>query len=365
MTDDLEALREEIRALDKELVALTARRLDLARRVGEVKRRAGQPIRNYVVEAEAIQLVRRAAEELGVRPALAEELLKMEIQESLHVQEKDRVVRSRPPQSAGKALVVGGAGNMGRWFADFLESKAYEVSIADPRAPATGRPVVRDVAAGAATHDLVLLATPPSATGAVLRSLQGRTSALVLDIASLKSPVAADLRAYAAAGGHVGSIHPMWGPSTELLASKNLLVCDCGDPSANQAARKLFEDTAAHIVEMGLEEHDRLMGLVLGLPHAVNLVFGHALAGLGARFDEVSGLGGPTFQKQVAVSREVASENKDLYYEIQKLNPHTAQVLARLRRSLDEMEAALAARDDFRGYMAAAQRFYEEGSPRS
>src|SRR5581483_1460847 len=74
-----DALREKIRAIDKELVSLTARRLDLARRVGEIKRAKGVPIRNYQVEAEALRLVREAAAELGVDPALAEDLLKLEI----------------------------------------------------------------------------------------------------------------------------------------------------------------------------------------------------------------------------------------------------------------------------------------------
>ncbi|HUR69329.1 MAG TPA: prephenate dehydrogenase/arogenate dehydrogenase family protein [Candidatus Thermoplasmatota archaeon] len=360
--EEIARLRDEIRAVDRRLVELTALRLRLAKRVGELKQHARQPIRNYVVEAEAIRLVRDAARELGVRPEIAEELLKLEIQESLRVQEKDRVGRSRPQGTAGKALVVGGAGNMGRWFVEFLESKGYQTSILDVRGPPPGRPHVTDLVAEAGAFDIVLLATPPSATSDVLRSLKGRTSALILDIASLKAPVAAALRELAASGANVASIHPMWGPGAEILAGRNVVVCDFGAPDSALAARKLFEDTAANLVSMGLEEHDRFMGLVLGLPHAVSLVFGAALAGMGTPFAEVSNLGGPTFQKQVRVSAEVAAENKDLYFEIQKLNPHTANVLARLRRSLDELEASLASNEEFRAYMSRSQRWFEEGS---
>ena len=362
--DALAKLREQIRAVDRELVELTARRLALARRVGEIKRDAGQPIRNYVVEAEALRLVREAALALDVSPATAEELLKLEIRESLRVQEKDRVGRrARAPGTAGRALVVGGAGNMGAWFAEFLESLGHEVSVADPRGSPQGRPLVGDVAAEAARFDLVLLATPPSVTPGVLKSLHGRTRGLVADIASLKAPHAAELRELAASGAKVASLHPMWGPRTDLLANRNVVVCDCGNAEATRMARALFEDTAANVVEMPLEEHDRFMGLVLGMPHAVSLVFGHALAQHGTPFREVANLGGPTFQKQVAVSREVASENKDLYYEIQRLNPHTARVLDQLRRSLDELEASLAARDRFRAYMARADAWFSEECP--
>lgn len=364
MTDEeIARLREEIRACDQDLVELTARRLALAKRVGELKRGARQPIRNFVVEAEALRLVREAALRLGVRPEIAEELLKLEISESLRVQEKDRLMRSRPEGTAGRALVVGGAGNMGRWFVEFLESKGYETSVSDPRGAPSGRPVVVDVAASAAHFDIILLATPPSATSDVLRSLAGRTTGLVLDIASLKSPIAAALRALAASGAQVASVHPMWGPTTEILAGRNVAICDVGVPEANRAARKLFEDTAANIVEIPLDEHDRSMALVLGLPHALNLVFGHALASEGTPHEHVSGLGGPTFQKQVGVSAEVASENKDLYYEIQKLNPHTAHVLSSLRQSLDDLEAALARREEFRRFMGKADSYFQGAAP--
>jgi chorismate mutase/prephenate dehydrogenase len=355
----LAKLRDEIRAIDRALVEMTARRLDLARRVGDIKAAAHQPVRNYVVEAEAIRLVREAASALRVDPNVAEELLKLEIRESLRVQEKDRAGRVKADGHAGKALVVGGAGNMGRWFVEFLESMGHEVAVADPRGAPPGRKHVPDFASAAKDYDLVLLATPPSATADALRALQGKTRGLVVDIASLKAPHADALRALAASGTRVASLHPMWGPGADLLAGRNLVVCDCGNAEAARAARDLFAHTAAHVVEMGLEEHDRYMGLVLGLPHAVALAFGHALASQPISFEQVRGLGGPTFQKQVAVSREVAHENKDLYHEIQRLNPHTAEVLARLRRSLDALEAAVPDRQAFRAYMAQVQEWYD------
>jgi chorismate mutase/prephenate dehydrogenase len=332
--------------------------------VGELKQTRHQPIRNYAVEAEAIQLVRRSAERLGIRPEIAEELLKLEISESLRVQEKDRLGRIRPVGTVGKALVVGGAGNMGRWFVEFLESKGYETSIADVRGAPQGRPHVTDVPAAARGFDIIVLATPPSATSGVLRSLEGRTSALIIDIASLKAPVSDALHELAQSGARIASIHPMWGPNAEILAGRNLIICDTGQRSSAQAARKLFEDTAAHLVEMPIEDHDRFMALVLGLPHAVNLVFGHTLAGNGIALHDVAQLGGPTFQKQMGVSAEVASENKDLYYEIQNLNPHTPDVLAGLRRSLDELEASLASKEDFRSFMSKADEFLNTAAPR-
>ena len=103
----------------------------------------------------------------------------------------------------------------------------------------------------------------------------------------------------------------MWGPGADILAGRNLVICDVGHAKAARDAKALFAHTAANIVEMPLDQHDRFMGLVLGLPHAVNLIFGAALASQPLAFDEVRNLGGPTFQKQVAVRRGVAGENED------------------------------------------------------
>ncbi|HLE98048.1 MAG TPA: hypothetical protein VI997_11815, partial [Candidatus Thermoplasmatota archaeon] len=77
----------------------------------------------------------------------------------------------------------------------------------------------------------------------------------------------------------------------------------------------------------------------------------------GARpLGELEPLAGPTFQKQAGVAAEVASENKDLYHQIQKLNAHTPRVYAEIRRAVDELEKALDDPGAFRAYMAACER---------
>ena len=83
--------------------------------------------------------------------------------------------------------------------------------------------------------------------------------------------------------------------------------------------RGLFAETSARLVEMSAEEHDRRMGLVLGLTHLSNFVFARALSHSklsAADLDEVAGV---TFTKQLVTTREVTAENPGLYFEIQAL----------------------------------------------
>ena len=64
-------------------------------------------------------------------PDLAESLLRQLIQSSLATQEQPRVA-AQAHGSGKRALVIGGHGKMGGWFAEFLASQGFRVAIADP-----------------------------------------------------------------------------------------------------------------------------------------------------------------------------------------------------------------------------------------
>lgn len=362
MTEEpLPALRDEIKRLDAAILDAARRRIELARRVGDVKLEQGLPLRNYRVEAEVIDDARRVAAELGVSERLAEEIMKLLIAEAVRAQEVDRRATARRAEGTGqRALVIGGRGQMGAWFAEYLDSKGMSVAVADLSGPLEGYAFVDDWEDHLDNFDVVCVATPPSTVGAVLSKLAGRTDGLVIEIASLKSPFLKEIEDLVAQGTMVASLHPMWGPKTDLLASKNLVVCDCGDAAAARAGRALFEDTAARIVEVPLRQHDSLMAFTLGLPHAMNLAFSSVLREVAPPFGELAHLGGPTFTKQVGVAREVARENKDLYFEIQKLNVHTPEVFSGIRRALDELEASIGSRDAFLAFMRECEAYWGE-----
>jgi chorismate mutase/prephenate dehydrogenase len=65
---------------------------------------------------------RRDAESLGVSPGLAEALMQSLIRGSLTTQEQARIAW-QGRGSGKRALVIGGHGKMGRWFAEFLASQ--------------------------------------------------------------------------------------------------------------------------------------------------------------------------------------------------------------------------------------------------
>lgn len=344
---NLDELRDRLSRLDDELLGLVAERQRLSQEVARVKRATGRPTRDFAREREVVLRAREAAGRLGVSPAVAEQLLRLLIRSSLTTQEQARVA-AEGVGAGRKALIIGGAGKMGHWFADFLASQGFAIEVADPSPAPAGYPTISDWMRSPLDHDLIVVATPLGITRDVLLQLARRKPrGLVFDVGSLKTPLRAGLEALVAVGVRTASIHPMFGPDTELLSGRHVLHVDLGDPGAVREAQELFASTMAAQVVTSLDDHDRLIAYVLGLSHAVNIAFFTALAESGEAAPRLAKLSSTTFDAQFDVAAKVASESPALYFEIQQLNEHGGESLqalgaavARLRALVESGDAA-------------------------
>jgi chorismate mutase/prephenate dehydrogenase len=342
---NLDELRSALTELDGQLVELVARRQALSEQVAAVKRSTGRATRDFGREREVILRGRNAALRLGVPPDLAESLLRLLIQSSLATQEQARVA-AQAHGSGKRALVIGGHGKMGGWFAEFLASQGFRVAIADPKGGLPGFDTLADWQNDPLDFDLIVLATPLSATTPLLEHLAARVPrGLIFDLGSLKTPLRAGLDALVRAGCRVTSLHPMFGPDTELLSGRHVIFIDLGNPGALQEAQELFAPTMAERVVMGLDEHDRLIAYVLGLSHALNIAFFTALADSGEAAPSLARLSSTTFDAQLEVASRVAAESPDLYFEIQNLNEYGGESLLALQQALEHLVAAVKSGD--------------------
>lgn len=358
---DIETLRDELTELDRHLLELVARRQRIVAEIGRCKQREGRPTRDFGRERVVLDGARRRATELGLDPGMAERLLRELIGASLTRQEHLRVAQSG--LGAGKrALILGGRGKMGRWFATFLGSQGFGVDIADPSGPLPGAGYVDDWQTARLDHDLIVVAAPLGATNAILEQLAARKpTGLVLDVGSLKTPLRTGIQACIDAGMRVASIHPMFGPDTELLSGRHVIFVDLGHPDALAEAHALFDATMATRVDMGLDEHDRLIAYVLGLSHALNIAFFTALTESDETAAKLADLSSTTFDAQLAVARRVAAESPALYFEIQRLNEHGQTSLAALQRAVEKVREAVSSGDEaaFAALMEGGKRYFE------
>ncbi|MCL2785882.1 MAG: prephenate dehydrogenase/arogenate dehydrogenase family protein [Methanomassiliicoccaceae archaeon] len=307
MSEELGSLRERIREIDAQIMKLIAERNGTAGMIGELKKELSIPLRNLSVENEIIKRYRDSTNGTQLPADAAESVARTLITASVELQSV--MLRKR---CAKNVTVVGGDGKMGKWMVDYFKSKGADVNVIDV---STGS--INDLT----NSDIVVISVPISSASGVLADADRlcRKDALIFDISSVKSPFTAKLKEMAE-HRNVCSVHPMFGPSAVSMTGRNILICNCGCTKAAEDAALLFDDDDANVVMTSVERHDVLMSYVLALAHASNIAFFTALRGSDISFDELRAAGSATFERTLNASIPVASENAELYHEIQRLN---------------------------------------------
>ena len=253
-------------------------------------------------------------------------------------------------QELGTVRVVG-TGLLGASVGLGLSASGARVLLADasPTALALARDLGAGVPDGAGERvDLVVVATPPDVTAAVvLDELKVHPDAVVTDVASVKAGVLAALRAAGAdLRNYVGG-HPMAGRerSGAVAARGDLFLgrpwvlspVDEGDPTALVRVRRLALALGAVPVVMPAGEHDEAVALVSHLPQvAASLV----AARLRHAPDAAVALAGQGLRD---VTR-IAGSDPALWAQILAANAGpVSAALTELRHDLDRVLDALAA----------------------
>ena len=364
--EELNSLRQQIRQADEEILELLSRRLDLARKVGAIKVTRSLPIKDYRVEKEVLKGARERAEALGIYPEFAEEITQTLIKYACVAQDEFKSKGTAPsPEKQKEILVIGGGGKMGGWVSHFFRSFGHQVRIYDTgKQSETPFPNVENLEEAIKSADVIILATPISATPALIQTLADlKVKAVVFDICSLKSPLLKGIKEASKKGLKVTSIHPMFGPEARFLFGRNIVFCENPEcPELTDFAIDLFEQSSAGIVRIPLDEHDKFIGYLLGLSHLTSLLFGTTLSRSGMELERLKALGSTTFNQQLAVTGPVVQENQSLYYEIQTENIFSENILDSLRSTLEDYSSSIVRKDmtSFKALMEKARKYLKE-----
>ena len=326
-TKKITQLRANLDKIDKQIIELIAERQVNVDEIGNVKMRTNSPTRDFQREKQVMENIRDAARDNNIDESIAQEIFTQIIRTSLAKQENQKLHQS-DYGSDKKVLIIGGNGKMGLWFASFLASQGFNIEISDIQAGEHTYKEVGDFRTLTLDHEFVIVATPIKQSANILEELiELEPSGVVLDISSIKSPLRLPLRKLADSGCQVASIHPMFGPNITLLSNRHVIFIEVGDKEAVNQVKLLFEPTMAERIDMKLEDHDRLIAYVLGLSHALNLVFTTVLSESGEAAAVLADLSSTTFDAQLAIASNIAQENPHLYFEIQKLNNYSDSTL--------------------------------------
>ena len=359
----LEQLRERIRLVDRHILTLVRERLDLAAQIGRAKKDRGIPLRDWQVERAVLDHAQSASAELQLPAPLSRSIMQLLLAESRA--EQERLTYAAYTGSAETIAIIGGRGKMGRWLVDFFSNQGHSIGVFDvsesPSDNVAGGITVYaslDEALDAATFAAV--AVPLDVVPRVIEDVAARGyRGTLFDIASLKGHLKPAIARAREAGIAITSTHPMFGPGAKALSDQVICLCDCGDAQATQRVRGFFAETAATLVDLSLDEHDRIASYVLGLSHLTNILFTRVLMRGGDPFATINRVGSTTFHSQMATTSTVMQDNPELYFAIQRLNPYTPRLYAAIAEELATLTCAVAAddRDRFVSLMRNGQEW--------
>ena len=195
-----------------------------------------------------------------------------------------------------------------------------------------------DFAAAARGAELVVLATPVFAMPEVVRQIAPALAegALVTDVGSVKGFLADTLPGLLPRGVHYVGSHPMAGSHErgiafareDLLDGATCIVSTDSDATARERVAAFWSALGSRVVWRDSAEHDRDVGWVSHLPHAIAFAFAAALEEAPDRAFEVQGSGFRDFTR-------IAHSDPELWADI--LSTNRKALAAPLRTAADTL----------------------------
>jgi prephenate dehydrogenase len=258
-----------------------------------------------------------------------------------------------------KIAIIGGAGKMGRWLARFFSDDGHAVAVTDRDKKAltrmagqSGIAVADSVAEAIAGADYIIISVPIEEVESAVAGLSRVISPgqVVIDITSTKAVPVDVMHRLLPAQSVLGG-HPLFGPGAKDIANKNVILTPTSGAEAELAGRikSFLEKKGARVALMTPAEHDKMMGLVLGLSHFISLVAADTLLSAG-EMRPMAAAGSSTYKVLLTLIESVLSEDPELYASIQMNLPDVAR-FERMFREKTVIWAELVAAKDRREFV--------------
>jgi prephenate dehydrogenase len=231
-------------------------------------------------------------------------------------------------------IAVIGAGKMGVWFADFFQSKGYDVILADRKKAKLEKQkallvdLTTNFEEAVADADQVLLCVSINAMEEVVKTISPvlHEGQVVMDICSIKESPVKIMHQYIKEATVLGT-HPVFGPGSNGVKHKAYVLTPTNSKENELAEHyKLWlEQEDAHVFIMTPKKHDELMSVVLGLPHFLGLVACETLLEE-KNLPETKKVAGTTYRMLFTLAEATALETPDLYASVQTSLPELEKI---------------------------------------
>lgn len=209
--------------------------------------------------------------------------------------------------------IIGVNGKMGKWFANYFHKMGFKVKGFDTNNEIKEKFIdkAHSLVSAILQIDYVLLCTPTKNTPEIIRliSKEMKRGSYLIEVSSHKAKTAQTLLKTPSKINPI-CIHPMFGPGTKNIAGRNVIIVPIKDAQKELTATKLLFP-GANFVTIDAVEHDKKIGVILGLTHLINIAFANILA-KDEKISLTEKMAGTTFKAQRIIAESILTESPEL-----------------------------------------------------
>lgn len=330
---ELAELRREIDAIDQQVVDLLSKRQKQVEHVVALKKAHNLQVYHPSREEDLISARRQQAREAGLCPDYIEELYRIIMRRSRVEQTGQMAAKAVKPGAT--VLIVGGTGEMGRYFVDWFSGAGYQVR-------SMGSKDWPNVSALCAGIDLCIISVVIDRTTEIVERIGPYLppDAVLVDVTSIKKvPLNAMLKAHP---GPVLGLHPLFGPTTSTLDKQIVVATPGRNDDACRWVIEQFSLWGAIIVMSDADEHDEIMEFVQSLRHFATFAFGQFLASKKVPLARTLEFSSPIYRLELGMVGRLFAQDASLYAEIIFATPERRALLkdyiSSLSKNLEMLE---------------------------
>ena len=196
-----------------------------------------------------------------------------------------------------------------------LFSQRYEIGVYSRGEFETEFTVFDSIASLYRSSDHLVITTPAEEIKDIvtkLSEIDDREKKLIFDICTFKEDF---IDEYKRLPNHlsIASVHPMFGEGIETLKDRNVIVVPVeGREQGAQQAEAFFEGFEAKVSRMDVEEHDKIMKILIGVPY----FFGISYLSLISDIEGLERYGGTSFEFLSTYGRSVLNDSPAFIAEV-------------------------------------------------
>lgn len=243
-----------------------------------------------------------------------------------------------------KVAVIGGAGNMGRWFTRYFIRRGFDITIYDVRkreakllSKEDGVDVAGNIRLAVEDAVIIFITTPIEETPKVIQKIFPLLVAktIVVEISSHKEDIVKVIKKeFSRKDILFLSIHPLFGPGAQNMKGQKMVLIPIFDlKKESEVARYLFPEASFLMAEA--DEHDRMMAIVLSLTYFTNMIFSDVVSCENLKL--LREMGGTSFTLQLTLAESILQNTPDLFSSIQLSNRYALQYLQKFLDRANEL----------------------------